>query len=439
MSAPVIEPITPGVAFMEPKATVFNDVINLKRSIWYLLVNEIIILIKTHLGPDAFNKAKENYLLNTRDDSIIIRKEEPLIYFLGGSAYTSYDDAINKVIKRKKSIDLPLIKNNAPRTHDWDVSFSLKKDIDEATNSKVMNDLPRLIEAKIREHFDRLNADRYFETNFSKIIKKKPVDTEPYTDEEELDSEKKMYKEIPISVINDYIELSYIETSRFVNYRISLEKNIGSEIHKNHIVELNLWKKLPMQNVTRTVEFVIDGIPHYLPYPYDLFKSNIISIINRSTNKKKYPKCRQDFMRLNFIITKISYFNGLQPFQQILTPLLDNLIKYLKTIEPAISQCIKMLTADEKRKIEARIESSNFKKINTLLKIMYNDIVIKPELIIDLTDDPLLGPIIASVQAGPIKPNPIAPALRVASSDDDLRKYLKYKTKYLELKKSLNE
>ena len=405
-SPPALAATRTAVAFMDPKATNFNEVINLKRKEWYSLVNHLIIEIILALGPGAFNKAQENYVLNIEDQTYkIIRgdQSQPLVYFLGGSAYTSYDDAINKVIKRKYDIDLPLIKNNAPRTHDWDVSFSLIKDIDEETKRKIKDVLPNLILNTVRTHYDRLANKDYFTRNFKQIIVKTAAEVEAEA-AAALAAGTQIRREVQLAVINNYIELSKIETGKFVNYRISLAKEIDNEIHQNHIIELSLWKKLPMQNLTRTVTVVMDdGMQHYLPHPYDLIKSNIISIINRSTMSYKYPKCRQDYMRIKFFITKLSYFIGLQPFQQILTPLLDNLIKYIKKIEPAIPQCIKFLSYDEKREIETTIERSkeNHIIINKLLKIFYDDIVINPELLFDLSEDSLIKPFIKSLQPGP--------------------------------------
>jgi hypothetical protein len=429
----LVRTLTTKTGLMDPKATNFNESINLKRKIWYKIIHKIILMIKTDLGNESFNTSK-SLIFDTSRDTIEEKIDEPLIYILGGAAYASYDEAINEIIKRKEGLDLDVITDHAPRTHDWDVSFCLKNGVDIMFKETIKR-FPSKIKDILLEHYDELNGDEfidegYFSSNFDKItVIDDAEEEEDYFDDLDSDSpvsEAKSFtfKEQVYDIVNEYIEISFLNTKTFQNIRINLQKTIDGKIEKNHIIELVLWTEKPRQDITYTVQFKIDDSVHYLPNPYDLFKSNVISMINRSVNNKKYAKCRQDYMRLNYMIGKIYKLEPHAPFNGLISPFIKNLIEYVNSIEPIIKQCYQNIPTELDRiSIEYDMSNSDFRKIKKLLHIMYSYSVIKNEIIDELKTDPFFKRLTSSTDI---------------LDDNDLRKYLKYKTKYLKLKNKKN-
>ena len=234
-------------AFMETKAHIFNDLINSKRLEWSRVVSVLINRISTH--PELGNMLKknpQNYVVNYTTAGgircITLKQENiPLIYYLGGSAYMTYDDIINK-INAERSISLPPLSQEAPRTHDWDISIQLKPELllrDQHIIPIIQHILPEVIQSE----YLRLNGgDNYFD-NFENIS------TLPALEHGEklllLD-----IKQNPLPIkstfernTRDKIELSFVSNDVYINFRLNLVARIGSEIKKNHIIELIFWKK----------------------------------------------------------------------------------------------------------------------------------------------------------------------------------------------------
>lgn len=92
--------------------------------------------------------------------------------------------------------------------------------------------------------------------------------------------------------------------------------------------------------IKKTVRLIFPDVTYYIPTPIDLIKSNLISLINRSTNPQRLAKCRQDFMRVKSFIDKI---NIVRVFIPELVEDLSYVNLFLDKIHTYIPQCMDKL------------------------------------------------------------------------------------------------
>jgi hypothetical protein len=101
------------------------------------------------------------YNLSVRHDTI------PIIYYAGGGAYIEYDDLINKINMNRGITILPLA-DEAPRTHDWDISFVLKPEL-KINNDIFIRKIYKILHREITKAYSILNGDDDYMNNFEPI------------------------------------------------------------------------------------------------------------------------------------------------------------------------------------------------------------------------------------------------------------------------------
>lgn len=404
-------------AYMEPKAHVFNDLINSKRLEWSRFVSVLIDKLLENVElKNMLKKNEHNYLVNyapTAHGRIVINTREeksPLIYYLGGSAYMAYDDIINKINTDRGIPSVPL-SQEAPRTHDWDISLQLKPELG-VRDRNIIPLVTPILHRVIREQYDRLNQNNYF-NNFENISALPALEH----DEKELNYDSRPHTH----VINNKIELSFLSTDVFINFRLNLVARIGTEIKKNHIIELIFWKKggesLP-QDINQIVKINLDTYAYYVPLPIDLIKSNLASLMNRSVRVDRVAKCRQDYFRMMGIIRK---FESIQDIPQLSSIIIDfDYVKeFLRNISHIVPQCVDPIE-----------NSQLFKDILTNLKTIPNRGKDQLKLLQYYYDFFITRVELERTISG----RPVRPAAAASLSGGYKTKYLKYKQKYLELK-----
>ncbi len=405
--------ITIGEAFMENKSHTFNDLINQKRTEWNRVISSILnkIILDTDL-QSYFNINPNNYIIDFKlvgdKYNLSIRHETiPIIYYAGGGAYIEYDNLINKINMNRGITILPLA-DEAPRTHDWDISFVLKPEL-KINNDIFIRKMYEILQREMTEKYSILNGDDDYMNNFE------PISVMPNLEH----GEKLLF------IINNKIEVSYISRKQYINIRLNLVARVDTEYKKNHIVELVFWKTEPMQKINQIIKVNLDEYSYYVPLPINLIKSNLISLINRSIIPDRIAKCRQDYFRIRGIISRFETIYDVPELENILVDL-RYVTDFLDTLNDIIPQCI---TSTKTREIfntiieNIRANPARGEQIKRLLLIYYdyyiNRIELEKEIKFGLTDLLKVLP--------PVK----------QESDYFQKKYLKYKEKYLQLKNNL--
>ena len=419
MSGPIQRTITTGVAFMEEKATHFNESINLNRRRWEVLVSKltqkVIDINKSILKTGKCTTV--NVTSKTVNES-----EEPLVYYLGGSAYASY----NRLIMENGGTDIFL---GAPRTHDWDTSFLLNKN-----DPQLVQATRKIIFDTIQNEYGELNKDNYLDGNFEEINTKSDLEN----------------GEILLGVIgpkdHERIEVSYLADRKgtYENIRLNLVKKIGGTYEKNHIIEFILWFKKPVQDyIYSSVRLVFNDVTYFVAIPVDLIKSNLISLINRSINPERIAKCRQDYLRIKNFINNIGRIKSFMP------DLIDdfNYVSiFLDKIKVHIPQCVEeKLDAGTFGLIYSNLVQQGKKnplldKLKKILEIDYKFYIIRVELERELEKQSLKTHLGKVEEEIPIAFENLFPQTSLTESEADpyyfYNKYLKYKQKYLKFNSS---
>ena len=413
MSGPIQRTMTLGEAFMDPKANVFNSSINSNRRVWESLISTLIS------GLININKP----ILKTSTCTIVnvenrtnVESIEPMVYYLGGSGYASY----NRLITENGGED---IFDKAPRTHDWDTSFVLSR-----RDNSLLDESHRFIITTLQNLYSQLNTNNYLQNNFEEINKKP-----------ELEHGEKL---LGIFGPKDHevIEVSYLEDRKktYQNIRLNLVKKVGDTFEKNHIIECLFWFKKPMQDyIKKTVRLIFPDVTYYIPTPIDLIKSNLISLINRSTNPQRLAKCRQDFMRVKSFIDKI---NIVRVFIPELVEDLSYVNLFLDKIHTYIPQCMDKLEESTFVLITENLKTKGkknilVKKLQELLAIDYNYFIIRFELERDIQKISTTEHLKEELEDSNSQILTLEQLEKIEKAEEETnyfkQKYLKYKQKYL--------
>jgi hypothetical protein len=423
MSKPVQRNITANIAFMEDKATIFNTAINSQRLRWEKFVSSIV------QGLIEINRSKLKTgictIVNVQSKTTEER-EEPIIYYLGGSGYAAY----NRLIMENGGDD---IFKEAPRTHDWDISF--------ATNGKdesMIDNSRKYLIKMMTEKFNELNQDNYVVGNFEEINKYNEQEAKKRDDAIKNGlTPPKAENETVLGVFgpkdHEVIELSYLRNKLYENIRLNLVKKINDEYEKNHIIEFVFWfGKRRQEYITQTVRLIYPDVAYYMPIPKDLIKSNLISLINRSTNPARIAKCRQDYLRVENLIKRIQIIKVYMP--KIIEDF-KYITLFLEKIKTYIPQCIDILEKDTFDLITSNLRTKGRRnklvtKFNELLTIDYNYFIVRAEIEKEIQSLPAKEHLKEELDEGEGTPS----ILKTADIEDELdyfeQKYLKYKQKY---------
>jgi hypothetical protein len=399
-------------AHMEEKATVFNEAINSQRRLWEVIMSELVEICVGILGDNI--KLRECTVIDFRNPQNIVTKisNKPLVYYLGGSGYASY----NRLITENGGKD---VFTYAPRTHDWDTSFVLK-----SKKQEYMNNINTSLLQYFRNNYDRINVNNYIEKTFEQINLKPELEN----------------KEELVGLIGpagrEYIEITLLKTDNYQNFRFNLVKKVIDKYEKNHIGEFVFWFKKPMQKIYSTVRLIYNDTTYYLTKPIDLLKSNLESLMNRSINPTRMAKCRQDYLRITNFIDNISIVN----VKQIIPTLVDDLkyiTEFLEKIRVYIPQCMDNLDSETYKSIEENLKhigkTYKLKNMVKVIKIFYEYYITRIELERKINKMSVIDAL-----------NPDVPQEDEDEDEDEDKdedgyyyfknKYLKYKQKYLNSK-----
>ena len=399
------------VAYMENKASIFNEAINSERRLWEIIMSELVENVVGILGDNI--KSAECTVIDFRNPQNIVTEisNKPLVYYLGGSGYASY----NRVITENGGGD---IFKYAPRTHDWDTSFVLK-----SRNLEIMNNIKTSLLQYCRNNYDRINANNYIEDVFEQINLKPALEN----------------KEVLVGLIGpagrEYIEITLLNTKKYQNYRINLVKKVNDTYEKNHICEFVFWFRKPMQDISSTVKLIYNDATYYLPKPIDLLKSNLISLMNRSINPTRMAKCRQDYLRI------VNFIENILFVRQIIPTLVDDLsyiTEFLEKIHPYIPQCMDKLDRETYKSIEENLQymgrTKKLENIVKIIKIYYEYYITRIELERKINKMSMID----AVNPGVAQDEYDEDKYEDEDEDEDedeynyfKKKYLKYKQKYL--------
>jgi hypothetical protein len=422
--AEIRRPNTAEIAFMENKATVFNEAINSQRRLWEVIMSENINNFIGILGDNI--ESSDCTIVDLRNPQNVVTRisNEPKIYYLGGAAYASY----NRMITENGGAD---IFRYAPRTHDWDTSFVLKKKDD-----IMMNNIERNLLDYFRNNYARLNENNYIESTFEQINKKPELDQK--------------HKEELVGLVGPK-DKECIEITRIVkggrggyeNIRVNLVKRIKDTYAKNHICEFVFWfGKTRQEYINSTVKLIYNDTTYYLPKLFDLLKSNLESLKNRSKNPDAMAKCRQDYLRIT------NFIQSINSVRQIIPTLVEDLTyvtEYLEKIRPYVPQCIDELDRETFESLQKNLKhmgrSKKFDNVQRLIQTYYDYYIERIHLerqINKMTLLEALNPenmdVVNVVNVVNVVDDVDEEADRDARSDVDsyyAKKYLKYKQKYL--------
>jgi hypothetical protein len=399
---------TVGVAFMEDKATIFNEAINSQRRLWEVIMSENVNNFIGILGDNI--KSSECTIVDLRNPQNVVTRisNEPMIYYLGGAAYACY----NRMITENGGAD---IFRYAPRTHDWDTSFCLKK-----KDAIMMNNIETNLLDYFRNNYARLNANNYIETTFEQINLKPELD----------------HGETLVGLIGpvgrEYFEITRLVRGAFQNIRVNLVKRINDTYAKNHICEFVFWfGKVRQDYIKSTVKLIYNDTTYYLPKLFDLLKSNLESLKNRSSNPKAMAKCRQDYLRIT------NFIQSINSVRQIIPTLVEDLTyvtEYLEKIRPYVPQCMDELDRETFESLQKNlIHLGRTKKINNvhrLIQIYYDYYIERIQLERQINKMTLIE---ALNPDNMDNVDNVDEEADVGSGVDSYyaKKYLKYKQKYL--------
>ena len=401
---PPVRGITIDMAHMENKATIFNDAINSQRRLWETIMSENINNFIGILGDNI--KLSECTIVDLRNPQNVVTRisNEPMIYYLGGAAYACY----NRMITENGGAD---IFRYAPRTHDWDTSFCLKK-----KDTTMMNNIETNLLDYFRNNYARLNANNYIETTFEQINLKRDIEH----------GEKLVGLIGPVG--REYFEITRLERRGFLNLRVNLVKRINDKYAKNHICEFVFWfGKTRQDYINSTVKLIYNDTIYYLPKLFDLLKSNLESLKNRSGNPDAMAKCRQDYLRIT------NFIQSINSVRQIIPTLVEDLTyvtEYLEKIRPYVPQCMDELDREtfeslQKNLIHLGKKTKKINNVQRVIQIYYDYYIERIQLERQINKMTLLEA---------LNPDNMDDVDEEADRDADsyyAKKYLKYKQKYL--------
>jgi hypothetical protein len=434
---------TPDAELISPEIHVINKKIAFRRQLWNRYLTIIIDLFVTDLQAnrltdtyidrtDAFVLSYDDKIpLGSQKAQLKIIKEYPKIYLIGGSAYLAYDNFIN--ISKDSGIK---ITSYAPATHDYDVLIALTQ-----LNEDNFNKILAYLTIRLQLFIKVLSIGAYLETLFEEfnttditdnpdIIKietsmggERRHESFLYTEvddgesEEKSEKKKKSYIEINTqkSKLRQDLQYDYINIRCSVKIKEEIIKDGVTKIVEEifDIFEFNLTNNSFIEIPIKTIIVLLsqDLVTYRVPDAHSLCKLGIYSLIKRGLNKNFVIKCRQDYKRVRYFIErmkklysddtdlalKLYYLLPQYNYPQILSTLIQ---------EPLLNHCT----------TEVFVRDNFLKKTKSELNSV---------------EDSLLNNFIRSF----LKDGIIINKSKINS--DFKIKYLKYKQKYVELKKIL--
>jgi hypothetical protein len=411
MSIPIRPPLvrkdTTVFSKMQKKATSFNDMINLKKNDWDTTISFLLdALNKKATGsiimPDNgnfINKCLHNHIKINPDNTVTnnLIPEQLKIFTMGGASYSAY----GKFFEELGHIPM---ESASPRTHDWDIVICV-----DDFNDEILEYFKNISISIANNIYTNFSQSSYFSSFLD-------IDTP-------VGSYNKETREVTYYVHpSKKIELVYIKTKKYLNFRLDLALNIDGVYEKNHIIEIVLWNKLSnLSNSINTINVLElkNGIKYFVPELNNLINYSLIAIINRSSDSYKFAKCRQDYSRIKYICDTYSIMpSGLKEKIGNLTDICVLLEKFADKLR----HCSTILTDDEYDIIKKRLVDNpeyiayieeNKKELRELVEKFFSESAYEEdiedvinEVSYDQDDEPM----------------------------DYYKKYIKYKNKYLNLK-----
>jgi hypothetical protein len=279
----------------------FRDAIDKCQSQFDLLIHCLYSTLRQPHLAKYFNICKTFNSINLDSSTIDISvcdAGEPLIFCNGGNAYHAYSLLFEKI---HPSLSIHQYNYFFPKTCDWDISLSLRHDINihefiQNMKRSFIFWMKKNLSNEILMHFDEIDSPKY------------------RTDETIIYKENKYY-------------LIYREDREKLFFRLNLRK----QNHCCHIIDLIFWKYNQISSDVTLSELenkmlVLkhNKLHYYLPHPKRLLQTNLISLEKR----KDFGKCSQDYLRMKYLINTINKILDMKDIN-----VSDDVIKFIKSID----------------------------------------------------------------------------------------------------------
>ena len=325
---------------MQKKATSFNDMINLKKNDWDSSISFLLdALNKKTTGSiimpnngNFINKCLHNHIKINPDNTVTnnLVPEQLKIFTMGGVSYSAY----GKFFEELAHVPMESV---APRTHDWDIVICV-----DDFNDEILEYFKNISISFANNIYTNFSPSSYF-SSF--------LDIDTTVGSYNREARETTYYVHP----SKKIELTYIKTKKYLNFRLNLALGIDGVYEKNHIVEIVLWNKLSkLSNSINTINVLElkTGTKYFVPELNNLINYSLIAIINRSSDSYKFAKCRQDYSRIKYICDTYSIMPA--ALKEKLGNLTDVCL-LLEQFADKLRQCSTTLTDDEYDIIKKRL------------------------------------------------------------------------------------
>jgi hypothetical protein len=289
-------------------SNIFNDLIEIGYDNWkefiYILQKDISIKCALH----------KNKFIN--DITIKEIKNIPAIYISGGMAYKIYDDYL---LEKFPENDMKIF-DYSPRTTDFDITVCIEN----------FGQLRKFNENSIGEYLHQLLEKYYIVLNKNDYIARNFVDMNIYIETINLlyPLERAPLGQSPkteqiVGYVQNKLLITVLSERGRTNFRISVGIEDASHTLKlEHIVELIFTTEdLPYKSIKeiKMLDFKPSPTPLFMLVPdiNSLILLTLTAIVNRGLSKNKYTKCKKDYLRLKFLFNKLHSITNAQLIKHI--------------------------------------------------------------------------------------------------------------------------
>jgi len=416
----VIKKIPTKKELLEQYENINTPIIQLGQDNFNYLVSELFLIINSSINNPYFNnifglKRIQGYVLQQRMNKhnkileIIKGKKIMLapVYLKGGMAYKAYD----MFLTLKNDIDI-----KTPKTVDYDIIYY----IDKLNDEKEIHIIDFIVQFIIKNYII-LNKNNYIIKNFDTIDETNSLQQDESKKIIHLNKIKLEEYEKIIKIVNNKVLITMYKHPRYrfnMSLRVSVFKNDILEriLDITFTEEEDTFKKINTLNIIKVNKSSQELYQHIVPDVNSLLQMSLLSLINRGTSPILYSKCQKDYFRIKYLIDLLENFKDMNPRLTvgftigIFTPILNYIISL-------VPHCIKYIDKED-------INTNYFAKFPD--QHMIREII--RDIIYDLKDREI------------DKKKEIIDSLYKRTTVNEYlernkRKYLKYKQKYLELKK----
>ncbi len=349
-------------------------------------------------------KTKSVFVNNNPKSLDTVISGHPVLYIAGGSAYDLYD----KFLLGRQSSKINTV---APKTIDYDIICCVNKlDIDL---------LIRIFVDIINRNYHILNTDNYINNNFEDITSEVTLDPHEHI----------------ITLINNKLLISIHQHPRFLsNITIKLGLKRFDILERFADIFISMDDEV-LNKISTIHKLKIDDNYYFVPDCLSLIKLSLVALINRSNDILIYQKCIKDHLRLKYFFELLNSLpdsttqavNYIKSSNSIYKDIFDFIMQF-------IPHCSKIIDNNDLQKDFFYKESIFTQRLRdalaSILKIKYlkqEDFDKYKREVLAIVDIPGSGirDYITKYNSG----------TQSGGNNTYYYKYLKYKNKYIDLKK----